>query len=323
MEQPKPPSPPATLDLRDASDVESGQSRSKAASLARERDLDPDSQTPTISLDHFASHSEGLLVLKKFLASNGRYGFPGTDGTMNSNYIAYTYNTHPLVSIFTAHEEHPFDRSERVQYLICMTCITFMFASIFASTDEGINPYTKSLTVALFTIPLDAFVRALLVCGWVQGWKIQRTCEDIGHCCMRGVLCVAFLFLLVGVFTAAASETANFGDIMYVYGLGQIQSWVIKFITSYTMFLLFFNRAKASFRKKYPGLTSIEVDGLPKISETAASGVVAGLTLIAMQEKKDKVLTLTKNIFRGKGANVKQGEEGTKVGTVGGLLSIN
>ena len=86
---------------------------SKKHDMKRESEKPADEQTPTVSADHFANQREAIVALKKFLATEGQYGFPGTNGARSSNFKEYLKNSHPLLSIWTAHEEHPFDRWER------------------------------------------------------------------------------------------------------------------------------------------------------------------------------------------------------------------
>ena len=82
-----------TLDLRKSADgkplPEEDPLESKRKSIEIEKTIKADEQTPTVTADHFANQNEGVVALKKFLASGQRYGFPGTDGTLWSNYKAY------------------------------------------------------------------------------------------------------------------------------------------------------------------------------------------------------------------------------------------
>ena len=57
----------------------------------------------------------------------------------------------------------------------------------------------------MITIPTDMVLKAFMVCGWVQGWSIQETCESIGGYCMKIQICYAVIFLIIGITMAAQS----------------------------------------------------------------------------------------------------------------------
>ncbi|GMH85252.1 hypothetical protein TrVE_jg13622 [Triparma verrucosa] len=266
----------------------------KRKQIEREKDLPPESQTPTVSADHFVDEPAAILALKKMLAYDGKYGFPGTDGSRWANYKQHVLNTHPLVSIFYAHDEHPFDHWERAQYLFCMLSITFMISAVLTNSqkisrddcDTGLErtpPLSPSevqqacdtadnwkivgpIIAAMVTIPTDMVLKAFMVCGWVQGWSIQETCESIGGYCMKIQMCYAVFFLIVGFVMAA--QGGDFGGVCVTFLFAQVESWVLFFIKSFVLFNLFFNGAKSSFRKKYPGLVSIETAGLKRSGST-------------------------------------------------------
>ena len=361
-------SKPNMLDFRKSEDGFTGEvpeedpKEAKKKRIKREADLEPAHQTPTISSDHFATEGEGIIALKKFLAGGGQYGFPGTDGSRWSNFKEYLKNSHPLLSIWTAHDEHPFDHKERLQYLFCMISLTFMFSAIFqtidmepqAICDDGCelvsNPkcgaaaqcclencatgiadgdrdptkcelwaseqlydekchyltqqtWVQPLVIALITIPTDMLMRAFVVCGWVQGWSIQKPCEDVGACCMGLMILYAFGFLIIGIVGAAMSGA--FDQVITTFVIAQVESWVIYFFKSFVIFNIFFGGGKAKFRKRYPGLTSIETEGLPKVGDT---GVLA-LTLPDLNVMKKAVndkFTSGLGMLGIKGPNVQQ-----------------
>ena len=188
----------------------------------------------------------------------------------------------------------------------------------------------KSLIIAAITIPLDAFVRALVVCGWVQGMPIQKCCEGCGAIIMKGVLVFAVFFLIIGFIIAG--NTNQMGVVVTTFAMAQIEGWAFKFVSAFALFSIFFNCSKASFRKKYPGLVSIEISGLSRPSQTDA-GVLMNIQSMK-EDAKNKAKEGMKGAMEmlkggGGGANVQQGEEreGSEVSTqkVGGvtLLSLN
>eukprot|EP00903_Cladosiphon_okamuranus_P005760 g5711.t1 len=63
------------------------------------------------------------------------YGLPGSDGTRWGNFREWAKNQHPVLSMFFAHELHPFSKSERLSVMLCYLCWAFFITIVF----EGIN----------------------------------------------------------------------------------------------------------------------------------------------------------------------------------------
>ena len=60
-----------------------------------------------------------IRIKARLLLENRSFGYPGTDGRLFSNYMAYLMNRHPLLSIFFCHPHHPFTKGERIVVLWC------------------------------------------------------------------------------------------------------------------------------------------------------------------------------------------------------------
>lgn len=56
------------------------------------------------------------------------FGYPGTDGTISSNYRQYVYNNHPLLSLILLHPLNPYGRKERL-----IVFINSLFFAIFVT----------------------------------------------------------------------------------------------------------------------------------------------------------------------------------------------
>ncbi|CAM9874907.1 unnamed protein product [Pylaiella littoralis] len=59
------------------------------------------------------------------------YGLPGSDGKRWSNFREWAKNQHPVLSMFFAHELHPFSRTERFSVLLCYLCWAFFITCVF------------------------------------------------------------------------------------------------------------------------------------------------------------------------------------------------
>lgn len=75
---------------------------------------------------------ETITLLMRGMPLPCTYGFPGTNGTMSSNYVQFVYNFHPLISIFTAHPLHPFTRKERFVVFVCSVAFNMLWSTYLA-----------------------------------------------------------------------------------------------------------------------------------------------------------------------------------------------
>jgi len=106
-----------------------------------------------------AQRDRDLMFL---LLENRSFGYPGTDGTLLSNYVAYVLNRHPLISILTAHPLHPFTRAERLVVLTCSFCWAFLVKAMMHREPFVDTPWYVFYTVlALLVLPYEVLIRVL------------------------------------------------------------------------------------------------------------------------------------------------------------------
>jgi|MDSY01.1.fsa_nt_gb hypothetical protein len=135
-------------------------------------------------------HTESLFVgaaedrnLARLLLENRSYGYPGTDGTLFSNYIAYVMNRHPILSIFMCHPLHPFTRTERMVVLWCSIFWAFftntimqfrLFQSAHNWTENSTLAYLIYITIlALLIIPYEILIRVIIICPCCLGGELR------------------------------------------------------------------------------------------------------------------------------------------------------
>eukprot|EP01038_Epipyxis_sp_PR26KG_P006338 gene6338-8726_t len=75
----------------------------------------------------------------RFFLSGRVYGYPGTDGTVTSNYIAYTRNEHPLLGLLFIDWNHPFVRKDRI-IVYCNALAFAVFVSFVLTETELVGP---------------------------------------------------------------------------------------------------------------------------------------------------------------------------------------
>ncbi|CAM9166200.1 unnamed protein product [Scytosiphon promiscuus] len=98
------------------------------------------------------------MRIVKMLLHGNTYGLPGSDGKLRKwgNFREWAKNQHPVLSMFFAHELHPFSRSERFSVLLCYLSWAFFITCVFEQQmnhdnqeicDEGCdNAYTDGGT---------------------------------------------------------------------------------------------------------------------------------------------------------------------------------
>mmetsp|Transcript_24479 Transcript_24479/g.35995 ORF Transcript_24479/g.35995 Transcript_24479/m.35995 type:complete len:428 (-) Transcript_24479:225-1508(-) len=70
------------------------------------------------------SSDENAIV--RFLLSQRVFGYPGTDGSVSSNYFQFIRNRHPLLGLFAHHRLHPFKTKLRVIVFLCTLSFAFV-----------------------------------------------------------------------------------------------------------------------------------------------------------------------------------------------------
>ncbi|CAN0299172.1 unnamed protein product [Laminaria digitata] len=114
------------------------------------------------------------------------YGLPGSDGTKWSNFNEWAKNQHPVLSMFMAHELHPFSRAERLSVMMCYLCwaffITVMFEQSNSDYAEICNPGCNNQYLGRLE---DGFVDED-ICGAGSGVNEDMvTVEDYDDACSK------------------------------------------------------------------------------------------------------------------------------------------
>ena len=86
-----------------------------------------------VSIDRY---NDNLVI--RFLINEHVYGFPETKGTFFSNFKQFTYNNHPLLSLFLAHKLHPLTRTRRFCLFFCT--LFFAVAVSYTLSDTELIP---------------------------------------------------------------------------------------------------------------------------------------------------------------------------------------
>ena len=92
--------------------------------------------TPEMALARAAreadlANAEVMQLLLRGMPTPASFGFPGSDGTLWSNWLYFVMNNHPLFSACFAHELHPFTRFERALVYVCSVIFSWILNRFF------------------------------------------------------------------------------------------------------------------------------------------------------------------------------------------------
>merc|ERR1719313_3062371 len=100
-----------------------------------------------------------------------------------SDYVFHVGNCHPLISCFTCHPAHPYEKWERTLVIIVITGMTLVPAAAIASTTGTVT--SAVLIFFVCTIPALIFQFVLeFLC--VQDIKTRK---KEGQGCLQGFMC--------------------------------------------------------------------------------------------------------------------------------------
>lgn len=179
-----------------------------------------------------------IFRCRKMLARGRSYGLPDTDGTFWSVFKREVMQEHSVVSIWSAHDLHPFSRNERIMYMFNALVWVFFLAVITAGAGEA----AQVLITLSLVVPYKLFARYLLECSCIytgsynEKMEIEdgdndplnnehsyfQCCAEIAGYFTSFLLNVMSLFLLIG----AIVRVVDYHEGQFVRG------WVISQCTS-------------------------------------------------------------------------------------------
>lgn len=200
--------------------------------------------------------------LMLLLLENRSFGYPGTNGTLLSNYLAYCLNRHPLISIVTAHPLHPFTRSERTVVLTCSFCWAFMVKALMHTAPLTDKPWYVFYTVlALLVLPYEVLIRTFAVCSCVQyddsekGDRRRRAWLCCGKVVLGTLTAFNLGFLAYGVWTTVSVQRVKpYSLLRQSWSTIVVKLWalVVWFPAWLPVFLLFYNGHKQDWLAAHP-----------------------------------------------------------------------
>lgn len=137
------------------------------------------------------------------------------------DWIFFLENEHTLVSMWRGHALHPFDRTDRMIYFVCVLCFS-LFMSAYVQSEhplsEGAVDYCGWVTLSsLLLVAYDYMLRFIATSPCMQpGGSLHAKCWLCRDCCIdcgkQGLyICLAgsFAFLVVGIVLGATAENVN------------------------------------------------------------------------------------------------------------------
>jgi hypothetical protein len=159
------------------------------------------------------------------------------------DFLIYIKCYHPLVSIFTVPDEHPYSSKERIFVLICVTVLSCLFGYLAALPGNNkAGSYAISIIGGIFIGIIGGILKVLATCSCAQGCHpICRRCwETIGQCgmCIWGIITIV-LFIIVIILVV---QLDNPGKFIISFFLSLISSWITAFIKLLIMFSFYFRK---------------------------------------------------------------------------------
>lgn len=214
-------------------------------------------RTPHLPLDRECT----LLLLE-----NRSYGHSLTDGTVWSNFLGYTLQRHPLLSIFAVHPLHPYTRSDRVVVLVCSFCYAFFCKAFMHREPLADASWLFYYAVLLLVvIPFEVLIRVIVVCPCLRVRIVAgdaprgpRTLVGLrlGRASLYGVAAACVLFIASGVYTTVHARSPNAVSLMRqslttvaFYGVNLLL-WPARM---FPLFIWYYGRDKALWVERHLG----------------------------------------------------------------------
>eukprot|EP00904_Undaria_pinnatifida_P010730 jgi/Undpi1/6788/HiC_scaffold_21.g09265.m1 len=128
------------------------------------------------------------------------YGLPGSDGTRWGNFCEWAKNQHPVLSMFMAHELHPFSRSERLSVMMCYLCWAFFITVLFEQSNSDSAAICDPGCLNQYVGRLPDGLEDEDICGSGSGVSV----EDFEKAC-DNVMPWYFLSFIIAAFTVPYS----------------------------------------------------------------------------------------------------------------------
>jgi hypothetical protein len=163
--------------------------------------------------------------LNHFYLEELKYGYPGTDGTTLSNYIAYARNNHELLAIFYSDPHNPYKRYRRMLVHINDLSLQLFLAAAIAVSGADMGFFGEGLLVAIISGPYISLLKEAATCSLCTK---ENCCLSLAHGCGDCVLFFCVLFSLIYIAIAA------------ILAISQSYFYASFFISVITRYLLFF-----------------------------------------------------------------------------------
>lgn len=175
--------------------------------------------------------SKYKYAIENFFNSDSKYGFPGTDGSLMSNYWQYINNQDEFLSVLFAHPLNPFGRVKRALALLTVIlwkcAMTAAFSKVYANKEDAYKFIGLVITISILTVPLRIFLeecaRARLLhfmgCGV---WLAERLSVVLF------TITFTLAFYSYACFLRGGTKNSSFSS--GAIALSILQSWFLKHV---------------------------------------------------------------------------------------------
>lgn len=168
-----------------------------------------------------------------------KYGLPGSNGSIWSNYYRHSLNNHEMLSLFFADKLNPFNRTRRWFVLFSKLSLSLCLSAAFSTLHENSN---ESVSISTpFNIKFGySFIISLILCPYGHTLKHIASCtlctrtnccvaavSTLGYCTLLTIALISCIFLGVGVFVAV--QFLNTDDFLEMFAYSTLLDYASYF----------------------------------------------------------------------------------------------
>ncbi|GMH92984.1 hypothetical protein TL16_g12504 [Triparma laevis f. inornata] len=121
------------------------------------------------------------------------------------------------------------------------------------------NTYATTILIGLLSMPYDFFLTLVATGCGSQGCCLENTIKSTGRACLWCCAFLSTIYLAIAILFILEWDQGI--DVAVNFFLAQGNAWAMWFATSTAWFALFYGASYRRFRKQYPGLNYIMVEG--------------------------------------------------------------
>ncbi|GMH96506.1 hypothetical protein TrVE_jg14436 [Triparma verrucosa] len=121
------------------------------------------------------------------------------------------------------------------------------------------NAYATTIVIGLLSLPYDWLLTLVATGCGSQGCCLENTVKSTGRCCLWFSAFLSSLYLTIAILFILEWDQGK--SVAVNFFLAQGNAWIMWFVSSLSWFTIFYGASYRRFRRRYPGLDFIMVEG--------------------------------------------------------------